>query len=531
MSDEETHVLLHGDMEAETCTKRKGSPVGDGEGKSKKKQTTQQASARIKPIELDNEDEDEDEEEQTSRRKKGGKDKDKKKRKKKKSGKKKDDPSDESSTAEAKAALLAIIAEINDHKAEIARLEKQLAETALAHGIDLDDVIKESDKTEKVKSLRHVTGRGDEDVEDVEAEDDDDDEEEETEKDGGDNNDSGNEQKEKTAKKVEQNEKKSDDAMSDVTQTSAYKAQKINKLERLTGRRESLSQIQPFLMAETPDEAMKNAQMLRSSDHLKRLYGSRPVFCEKSNHSTKQQQQQRYGRHRTAKSTTATVMATSLSNKLAIITHKQHHTPSTSVTSDSIASSVTSSDVSASPANSGSSDGSCRRRRSSSCGSESDSATACGGGTGAATATVHAGFVVNKRVDKLNKLMGRRDSISEIVELLDPKTPDEARECAKSLYSMEVLKRKLGTRPTSSVVIIPHKGKKAPAKPAGVAAHNDVMRNDVNDDVVDESASPAVGTSCDSGMSATTLSSVLNDPIDAKKNNNSSSSSSSSSSD
>ena len=42
MSDEETHVLLHGDMEAETCTKRKGSPVGDGEGKSKKKQTRHQ---------------------------------------------------------------------------------------------------------------------------------------------------------------------------------------------------------------------------------------------------------------------------------------------------------------------------------------------------------------------------------------------------------------------------------------------------------------------------------------------------------
>jgi len=50
----------------------------------------------------------------------------------------------------------------------------------------------------------------------------------------------------------------------------------MHKLQKLTGRKTSLEEISPLLRARNPDEAMRNGRLLRTAEHLKRVYGGRP---------------------------------------------------------------------------------------------------------------------------------------------------------------------------------------------------------------------------------------------------------------
>jgi len=54
---------------------------------------------------------------------------------------------------------------------------------------------------------------------------------------------------------------------------------------------------------------------------------------------------------------------------------------------------------------------------------------------------------LGRKIDKLSKLTGRRDSLSEIRPLLESKTVEQARSNAQSLYQVEKLKKRYGDRP------------------------------------------------------------------------------------
>lgn len=455
MSDEDTKITI-------------SAANDEADSKSRKKQS----GLYVRPVAATSStqgdaEEDEEDESITPRRRRSSKDR-RNKKKRKSTGKKKDDVtgSDNESKDDVRATLTALANEVEDHRAQIAKLEQRITEIAQSNGIDPSEFLRSKKDVKETPPKYDDVTNPDEKGGDDSSEKDDVKFAEDSEK-----TNSGDDEKE------EEEEENNNNNNNNNQQTSIYKAQKISKLERLTGRRESLSKIQPFLMAETPDEAMKNAQMLWSSDHLKRMYGSRPVFSDKPEKEQPSSSKRRG--HRASKSSSSAALA---QNALA-----SKHTPrgseiptsanleilkreaaaakskkkipesnSSSVTS-SITSSMTSplgnmADVNSpsaaaisSPTSAAAAAG---RRRSSSCGSNSDG-----------SCEPAAGLVINRKVDKLNKLTGRRDSISEIVELLDPKTPDEARECAKSLYTMEALKKKLGARPTrpvSMAVVLPH---------------------------------------------------------------------------
>ena len=53
-------------------------------------------------------------------------------------------------------------------------------------------------------------------------------------------------------------------------------ARRKKKLQQLTGRHQSIVQIEPFLNASNEEEATRNAQMIHKSDQIKKISGSRP---------------------------------------------------------------------------------------------------------------------------------------------------------------------------------------------------------------------------------------------------------------
>lgn len=455
MSDEESKITLLSD---------------EADGRSRKKQS----GIFVKPVAATAADNDEEEEDETitPRRRRSSKDK-RNKKKKKSSGKKKDDVSSGDETKDDVRSTLASLAnEIEEHRAQIVKLEQKLTEIARSNNIDPSEYLKskydvtqgpppsynDAIVTPKSKNIDDVTN-------DVKLK--------------KDNTEIINENEKSESSENSDIEGKNDNSNNNSQQqTSIYKAQKISKLERLTGRRDSLSKIQPFLMAETPDEAMKNAQMLWSSDHFKRMYGSRPIFDP--------QQQQQNGTssntpngtvpntkrrgHRASKSTTSAVLT---SKSITGHSKKNSQDLSTRSRSSSSSSSIAPPDSSHNIPTSSAIPGSSQkarggyRRRSSSWGSNSDGSCEPPGVHGTVQAAPPAGLVINRKVDKLNKLTGRRDSIGEIMELLDPKTPAEARACAQSLYSMEAMKKKLGTR----LATVPRKGK-------GEDSENDILKSE-----------------------------------------------------
>eukprot|EP00727_Mastigamoeba_balamuthi_P012184 m51a1_g7589 hypothetical protein (80) ;mRNA; r:210825-211129 len=50
----------------------------------------------------------------------------------------------------------------------------------------------------------------------------------------------------------------------------------MSKLQQLTGRKESLGQIQGLLYAKSAQEAKKNAETLYKAENIKKHYGERP---------------------------------------------------------------------------------------------------------------------------------------------------------------------------------------------------------------------------------------------------------------
>jgi hypothetical protein len=53
-------------------------------------------------------------------------------------------------------------------------------------------------------------------------------------------------------------------------------AKKIGKLKNVTGRRLSVDAIQDFIMAQNQQQAVQNGKLIEQSDKLKNIYGERP---------------------------------------------------------------------------------------------------------------------------------------------------------------------------------------------------------------------------------------------------------------
>ncbi len=48
------------------------------------------------------------------------------------------------------------------------------------------------------------------------------------------------------------------------------------KLEQITGRKDSVKKLEPFLMPDTPEEAQEMGNQIEKSDRLKKVFGTRP---------------------------------------------------------------------------------------------------------------------------------------------------------------------------------------------------------------------------------------------------------------
>ena len=179
------------------------------------------------------------------------------------------------------------------------------------------------------------------------------------------------------------------EAVAEQEMTEEQKLENIkSKLRRLTGRKMSLEEIGPLLHARNPDEALRNGRMLRTAEHLKRVYGTRPGAYVRAANSAD--------------------------------TGTRHKRKSLS--------SVDLSELM--PGGSSSHSGSAHN---------SDA------GLVAAASAEQAGEGL--KMEKLTRLTGRRGSLSEIRSLLLPSTVEEARQYAQSLYTLEKLKKRYGERP------------------------------------------------------------------------------------
>jgi len=54
-------------------------------------------------------------------------------------------------------------------------------------------------------------------------------------------------------------------------------ANRLAKLEKLTGRKTSVRDIGPFLTPETPEEAREMGEQIERSDKIKKVFGERPA--------------------------------------------------------------------------------------------------------------------------------------------------------------------------------------------------------------------------------------------------------------
>ncbi|EFA74586.1 hypothetical protein PPL_11554 [Heterostelium album PN500] len=64
--------------------------------------------------------------------------------------------------------------------------------------------------------------------------------------------------------------------MTDVEDKSTMERKKIDKLQRLTGRRESITKIQSLLNPKSLEEAQINTQKLETNEKLTHIFGERP---------------------------------------------------------------------------------------------------------------------------------------------------------------------------------------------------------------------------------------------------------------
>jgi len=207
------------------------------------------------------------------------------------------------------------------------------------------------------------------------------------------------------------------------------------KLQKLTGRKMSLEEISPLLHARTADEALRNGRMLRTAEHLKRVYGGRPenyVITQQASPPPQQQPEE--------KKTTSPVHGQHRS-------HQHAHSPKKDETKNPVE------DIEPVPL-SRSERARLRKKKSRSVfdfsslnpidgedDEENKPSTNIGG-------ELSGGSTFGRKIEKLTQLTGRRGSISEIRGLLLPSSPEEAKKYAQSLYTMEKLKKRYGERPT-----------------------------------------------------------------------------------
>jgi len=223
----------------------------------------------------------------------------------------------------------------------------------------------------------------------------------------------------------------------------------MNKLQKLTGRKMSLEEISPLLHARTADEALRNGKMLRTAEHLKRVYGGRPenyvlsppqrpVDDKKLPSSPVHRHQHQHSHHQ----------------------HQTHsHSPQSHNKEDSKSPDVDAEPVPINPREKAR----LRKKKSRSVfdftslnpidGEDEFENKPSPNGTGggnreSAAGELAGGSTFGRKIEKLTRLTGRRGSITEIRSLLLPNSPEEAKKCAQSLYTMEKLKKRYGERPT-----------------------------------------------------------------------------------
>ena len=210
----------------------------------------------------------------------------------------------------------------------------------------------------------------------------------------------------------------------------------MSKLQRLTGRKMSLEEIGPLLVAATPDEALRNGRLLRTADHLKRIYGGRPDYILPAPATP--------AAAPTAAAAAPTAEAPSTGSPSPAARPAPADTPAAAPHDAALAGDALA-------------DG-CphtRTRRSRSffkppVGGDADGDAAAAGAAleGAEAACQPTPSVtLGRKIDKLSKLTGRRGSLSEIRPLLDSRTVEQARTNAQSLYAVEKLKKRYGDRP------------------------------------------------------------------------------------
>ncbi|KAF2072826.1 hypothetical protein CYY_005869 [Polysphondylium violaceum] len=62
----------------------------------------------------------------------------------------------------------------------------------------------------------------------------------------------------------------------------------IEKLKKITGRKESLNKISCFISAKTPEQARSNVKMLKKNEKLFQIFGTRPNASIPSSHLVSQ---------------------------------------------------------------------------------------------------------------------------------------------------------------------------------------------------------------------------------------------------
>eukprot|EP00727_Mastigamoeba_balamuthi_P010715 m51a1_g6266 hypothetical protein (890) ;mRNA; r:136249-139940 len=204
------------------------------------------------------------------------------------------------------------------------------------------------------------------------------------------------------------------------------------KLAQITGRKKSLSEIQLLLGASTAQEALENARLLRTAEHIKRVYGDRPLILEArgddirvrcSSQPPLPEEASRPGEPAVHRHTLAIVEVpddyceAEEKDDEAEVECEDEGGPEATATAT----------ASAAPQE----DASC----------SSSEAPKEAGAEGSPRTP-------NANIDKIVKITGRKRSVTEILPLLyQASTPREAKENARLLRASEHIKRMYGDRP------------------------------------------------------------------------------------
>jgi len=228
----------------------------------------------------------------------------------------------------------------------------------------------------------------------------------------------------------------------------------MTKLQKLTGRKMSLEEISPLLRARTADEALRNGRMLRTAEHLKRVYGGRPenYICVTTVAPAIPTSAPATTTSAAPDFTPTEKASTSLSPQHSH-THQHQHVHSHKETAGN-----PEEDAEAYKSMSHRERARLRKKKSRSVfdfsslrpidGEDDDEDSESKPPPDFETAELTNETTFGLRIEKLSRLTGRRGSLSEIRGLLLPTTAEEAKKCAQSLYTVEKLKKRYGERPS-----------------------------------------------------------------------------------